>query len=97
MFSPRTMTRQIAEAGVDPDVIASLPEEGLDYIELGFANGVAVGKLARAGLLRKADHAACGGNGRDRWVYGPGIHFERWREYYLNNREMLRAACNLPT
>lgn len=97
MFSSRIMTRHIVESGVDPDVVARLPDEGLDYRAMGFTHGTIVGKLAKAGLFKKSARVVCGGNGRERWVYGPGIHFEQWKEYYLNNREMLRAACNLPT
>ena len=34
---------------------------------------------------------------REITLYGPGVHFDEWREHYLRNREELRLALNLPS
>ena len=96
-FNVKIVTRQLAEAGVDFQALLNLSEMkdnkyvGKDYMELGFERGRTAGKMVDLGLLKKIGYKPVpritktkASKVRDITLYGPGVHFESWKKYYLN-------------
>ncbi len=88
------MTRKLAEAGVDPDNLANLLDEGQDYESLGFPTQGLAAHLSREGVLKNMGKSTA--NGRRRTLWGKGTYFSVWKGYYLDNRTHLRAHFGLP-
>lgn len=88
-----SVTRKLTEAGVDPDNLADLPDTGQDYESLGFPTQGLAAHLSREGLLKNMGKSTA--KGRRRTLWGKGIYFTAWKEFYLDNRTQLRARFGL--
>lgn len=89
-----SVTRKLAEAGVDPDNLANLLDEGQDYESLGFPTQGLAAHLSREGVLKSMGRSMA--EGRRRTLWGKGTYFTVWRDYYLDNRTELRMRFGLP-
>ena len=86
---------RLLEAGIDPGALAKLPENGgLDYERLGFPTQGMATKLFRAGVLRprgKSMVSNSAGKKVLRTIWGRGVHFEVFLDYWLQNKQQY---CN---
>ena len=95
---PKFIALELIEDRIDPSHLANMPDTGLDYASLGFPEQGVARRLYRAGILRPMKKSIVpNSEGRNvlRTIWGPGVYFKAFRDYYLKNKEELcnRLAC----
>ncbi len=93
------LVERLLEAGVNPGALASLPEDGggLDYETLGFPSQGLATKLFREGVLRprgKSMMSNSAGKKVLRTLWGRGVHFEVFLNYWLQNETQYRSRLD---
>jgi hypothetical protein len=88
---PKYIIEDLLEAGIDPGFLAALPENGgLDYEALGFPSQGVATRLFREGILRprgKSMVSNSAGKKALRTIWGKGVHFEVFLDYWLQNKQ----------
>jgi len=88
---PKFIIEELLGAGIDPGALAGLPENGgLDYKTLGFPSQGVATRLFRAGILRprgKSRVPSSKGKKSSRTLWGRGVHFEVFRDYWHQNKQ----------
>lgn len=86
---PKYIIEGLLEAGIDPAILAALPENGgQDYERLGFPSQGVATRLFREGILRprgKSMVSNSAGKKVLRTIWGRGVHFEVFLDYWLEN------------
>lgn len=95
---PRWVIERLLEAGVNPGILAELPEDGgMDYAALGFPSQGVATKLFRAGVLRpRGKSMVSNSQGKKvlRTLWGRGVHFEVFSNYWLQNETQYRSRLD---
>ncbi|VVB69584.1 Uncharacterised protein [uncultured archaeon] len=89
---PKYIIEGLLEAGIDPGILAALPENsGQDYEALGFPSQGVATRLFREGILRprgKSMMSNSAGKKVLRTIWGRGVHFEVFLDYWLQNKQL---------
>jgi len=92
---PKFIIEDLLGAGINPGALAGLPENGgLDYEALGFPSQGVATRLFREGILRprgKSMVSNSAGKKVLRTIWGKGVHFEVFLDYWLQNKQQY---CN---
>lgn len=91
---PKYIIEDLLESGVDPGILAALPENGGQHYEsLGFPSQGVATRLFRAGILRpKGKSMVQNSAGKKvlRTLWGRGVHFEVFLDYWHQNKQHYR-------
>ncbi len=92
---PKYIIENLLEAGIDPGILAGLPENGgQDYETLSFPSQGVATRLFREGILRpRGKRMVSNSAGKKvlRTIWGRGVHFEVFLDYWLKNKQQY---CN---
>ena len=95
---PKSVLRALYSADVDPSALEKLPEDGgLDYEALGFPSQVVATSLFREGILRpRGKSMVQNSRGKNvlRTIWGRGVHFEAFMDYWRNIEIQCKGRLN---